>query len=127
MLQRLFLKKLNPFQKIIPNLIPYSQYRFSNFNKEEATQEIYTVLKKIPFENGKNLVDLKYVVDLQIKEDGSVSMLLKLDQNYRKIKTLCQTELNTVPWIKNVTINMAPKVEKKIYKNKKNSNFLKTD
>ena len=89
----------------------YSKYlKFSNLNKEEGAQEIINVLRKIPFENGKNLVDLNYIVDLQIKDDGSVNLMLKLDQNYRKIKTLCQTELTTVPWIKNISINMAPKV-----------------
>lgn len=69
-----------------------------------------SVLKKVSFENGKNLVDQKYIVDLQIKDDGSVTILLKLDQNYRKIKALCHTELASVPWIKNLSINMAPKV-----------------
>ena len=75
-------------------------------------------MKKVSFENGKNLVDQNYIVDLQIKDDGSVNILLKLDQNYRKIKSLCHTELASVPWIKNLSINMAPKVVFLINQNK---------
>ena len=90
--------------------IRFSCFGFSNLNKKEGSEEIMSVLKKVSFENGKNLVDQNYVVDLQIKDDGSVNILLKLDQNYRKIKALCHTELASVPWIKNLSINMAPKV-----------------
>jgi hypothetical protein len=83
-----------------------------------------TVLKKVPFENGKNLVDMNYIIDIQIKEDGSVNIMLKLDQNYRKIKSLCHTELASIPWIKNLSINMAPKVFSSFINNvKKNVNF----
>ena len=96
----------------------FSCFGFSNFNKTEGSAEIMSVLKKVSFENGKNLVDQNYIVDLQIKDDGSVNILLKLDQNYRKIKSLCHTELASVPWIKNLSINMAPKVVFLINQNK---------
>ena len=89
---------------------PFACFGFASLNKTEGAEEIMSVLKKVSFENGKNLVDQKYIVDLQIKDDGSVNLMLKLDQNYRKIKALCHTELANVPWIKNLSINMAPKV-----------------
>ncbi len=113
MFQRLFLKSFIPLRKTSNFLWRssfFNNFKFSTLNKEEGAQEIFGVLRKIPFENGKNLVDLNYIVDLQIKDDGSVNVMLRLDQNYRKIKALCQNELIAVPWIKNLSINMAPKV-----------------
>jgi len=106
------------------SLSSFQCFQFANFNKQEGAQEIMTVLKKVPFENGKNLVDMNYIIDIQIKEDGSVNIMLKLDQNYRKIKSLCHTELASIPWIKNLSINMAPKVFSSFINNvKKNVNF----
>lgn len=50
------------------------------------------------------------ILDIKVLSEGNVTILLKLDQNYRKIKTLCQTQLSEIPWIKTLNINMAPKV-----------------
>ena len=62
---------------------------------------------------------------MDVKENGKVVLLLKLDQNYRKVKTLCQTRLTEVPWIKNLEINMAPKVNIKQKKRKRKADLKK--
>lgn len=113
MFKKIFVKLLHSRQtpfKYNNIWLQNKRFCFTTINKDDGKQEILAALRKIPFENGKNLVDSNYIVDMKIKEDGSVEILLKLDQNYRKIKSLCLTELNSVPWIKNLAINMAPKV-----------------
>lgn len=110
MFRRIFLNRLYSLSQSHRFLNLSQKYLFSQIKNHDGKEEIITVLKRIPFENGKNLVESNYIVDMQVKEDGSVSILLRLDQNYRKIKNLCQTELLSIPWIKNLSINMAPKV-----------------
>lgn len=111
MFKRIFSNRLFSMTKSHKFLNLFPKYPFSQIKTNDGKEEIITVLKRIPFENGKNLVESNYIVDMQVKDDGSVSILLRLDQNYRKIKNLCQTELLSIPWIKNLSINMAPKVD----------------
>jgi len=67
-------------------------------------------MKEIVFEDGKNIIDNGAILSISIDQTGKVVLMLRLDQNYRKLKGLCSTKLQEIPWIKEFEIKMAPKV-----------------
>jgi uncharacterized protein involved in tolerance to divalent cations len=71
---------------------------------------------KIKFDDGKSLAVLNiiqesnYIVDIKISENKEVQIFLKLDNNYRKVKSLCESALQSQPWITSLDIKIAAKV-----------------
>jgi hypothetical protein len=53
---------------------------------------------------------------ITINELGEVEILLKIEKNFVKIKNICLSALQEIPWIKSLNIKMAPKVSNMNFK-----------
>jgi hypothetical protein len=64
----------------------------TNFNSikevEAIRNEINDCLKKIKFENGKDILSSSHITEIRVEEDGKAQIYLQLSENYRKIKSL---------------------------------------
>lgn len=66
--------------------------------------------KKIKFENGKNLTvniyikEFDHILEIKVSEKKEVTIFLKLNSDYRKIKSLCENQLKSLPWITKLEI-----------------------
>jgi hypothetical protein len=52
-----------------------------------------------------------HITSVEVGEGGKVTIYLKLDQNFRKIKSLIHEGMTAIPWIKNLEVKMAGKVK----------------
>ena len=77
----------------------------------QGKEEIMKKLKEITLEDGSNIVGNNQILSVEINETGKALITLKLDQNYRKLKGLCNQKLQEIPWLKDFEIKMAPKVQ----------------
>ncbi|EAR87658.1 CobQ/CobB/MinD/ParA nucleotide-binding domain protein (macronuclear) [Tetrahymena thermophila SB210] len=115
------LKKLNLNSQSFSNTIKIGQltqkptFHFSNA-VQEGKAEITKKLKEITFEDGSNIIDNGSILTIDIESSGKVTVQLKLDQNYRKLKGLCNAKLQEIPWIKEFEIKMAPKDQETSFK-----------
>ena len=50
-------------------------------------------MKEIIFDDGNNIIDSGAILSINIDQTGKVVVMLRLDQNYRKLKGLCTAKL----------------------------------
>jgi len=87
---------------------PFSSQQKTDINAE-GLNEIEGQLRQIKTENGKNILETGSIVSINVADGGKVIILLKLDQDFRKVKSLIQDNLVSVPWIKDLQVKLAPK------------------
>ena len=101
-----------------------SQKSWLSFCSIPKTKELEEALRNIKFENGKNILVNKYfiinqdeksVLKFDISDSGVVNILLRLDKDFRKVKSLCQDELSKIPWISEIQVSMAQKDQETKY------------
>lgn len=87
-------------------------YFSSQLNNEQGLAEVKQALEQIKDDKGLSILKQDQIVDINIKE-GKVTIELKLEQNYMKLKQLCIQQVKQLGWTSGVEVKLAPKEKEK--------------
>lgn len=94
------------------------------FCSTKQKTEVIELLKTIKLEDGSDIYTKGLVSNVNVASDN-ITIELKLNQDYRKLKNISQEALQKLTWAKNVEIKMGQKEPSSDQKAFKRGNFEK--